>query len=123
MIFSPGCCDTNTTDENLYINAAAAGIITIDLSTYDAANITVLGPTTLAFSSTPSAGQEKRFILNLLNGSAAAFTQPTGARWAGSGSVGVAPTFVASGSEKVSYHIYNDGTTTFIDGSYIGRNA
>jgi hypothetical protein len=106
----------------LLVNATATGTVTIDLNTYSAAVLTITGNTTIAFSNLPASGFQKKFTLTVINGSAFTFTHPVGTRWGGSGVVGSAPTLQASGTDKLTYDIYNSGSVVY-DGAYVGRYA
>lgn len=106
----------------LLVNNTATGTVTIDLSLYSAAQLTVTGNTTIAFSNLPAVNEQVKFTLTVIDGSAFTFTHPVGTRWGGSGVVGSAPSLQASGADKIVYDIYNNGAVVY-DGAYIGRYA
>jgi hypothetical protein len=106
----------------LLVNASASGTVTIDLAQYSAAELTVTGNLTIAFSSLPAINTQNKFTLTIINGGAFTVTHPVGTRWGGSGVVGSAPTLQATGTDKIVYDIYNDGAVVY-DGAYIGRYA
>lgn len=106
----------------LLINNTATGTVTIDLSVYSAAQLTLTGNTTIAFSNLPASGEQVKFTLNLINGAAFTPTFPVGIIWGGSGAVGSVPTFQASGRDKLVIDIYNNGAVVY-EGAYVGRYA
>lgn len=106
----------------LLVNASASGTVTIDLALYSAAELTVTGNLTIAFSNLPAINTQNKFLLTIVNGGAFTVTHPVGTRWGGSGVVGSAPTLQAAGTDKIVYDIYNDGSVVY-DGAYIGRYA
>ena len=106
----------------LLVNNTATGTVTIDLSLYSAAQLTITGNTTLAFSNLPAANQQKKCGLTIINGGAFTVTYPVGTRWGGSGVVGSAPALQASGTDKLQFDIYNNGAVVY-DAAYVGRYA
>ncbi len=106
----------------LLVNAAATGTVTIDLALYSAAQLTVTGNITIAFTNLPAVNEQKKFNLTLITGGSATFTPPVGTRWGGAGVVGSAPTLQVTGTDKIAYDIYNNGSVVY-DAAYVGRFA
>ena len=113
---------SNLSVDDLLVNASATGTITIDLLLYSSAIITVTGNTTIAFSNLPASSKQKKFTLTIVNGGSATVTYPAGTRWGGSGVVGSAPTLQVTGTDKVQFDIYNNGSVVY-DAAYVGRFA
>ena len=111
-----------TAPTGLYVNAAATGTLVIDLALYTGALLTITGNTTITIANLPDVDNETRFILTTIDGGAFTVTHPVGIRWGGAGVVGTAPTLQISGTDKMVYDIYNNGSVVY-DGSYTGRFA
>jgi len=78
--------------DKVFVNAAATGTVTVDLSAYTVVDLTLSGNTTLAFSNLPSLSSESLTIVVRLTCGATAYsiTWPSGITWLSS-SAGTAP--------------------------------
>jgi len=85
---------------------SVSGTVTCDVSLYGSFSITLTGNTTLALSNAV-AGKLYVVTVEITNGGAYTFTQPTGAKHPG----GLAPTLTASGVDVLYYSTRDGGTT------------